>query len=102
LLDKHGLPAGKAWASLLRATVEKQRANRSRAERHLSSALDAFDTAEMKLYREGTRYCLGELSSNGHGADLKARASAFMSEQEIANPRRMVHMLAAGFLDARD
>ncbi len=98
-LERHGLPAGRAWASLVRATIEKQRSNQSEARRHLSSALDAFDAAEMKLYREGTRYCLGEISGNGHGSGLQVRACAFMSEQEIIKPRRMVHMLVAGFLD---
>ena len=98
LLEKHGLPAGRAWASLVRATLAKQRSNPEEARRHLGSALEGFEASEMKLYREGTRYCLGELANRGD-SEQREQSTAFMSEQEIVNPRRMVHMLVAGFLD---
>jgi hypothetical protein len=96
VLDKHGLDCGRAWALLLRAAVELLAENRAAALAHLRSAVDAFDRCEMKLYREGARWCLGNLLGPASGTELVREAENWMTGQGILNPAAMARMLAPG------
>jgi tetratricopeptide (TPR) repeat protein len=95
-LNEHGLGCGRAWASLLRASVSRLEKEDSAAVSHLRQAIEQFDECEMRLYREAARYCLGNLLGSREGMELVQQAERWMNGQGIVNPAATVRMIAPG------
>jgi serine/threonine protein kinase/tetratricopeptide (TPR) repeat protein len=98
-LERHQLPCGTGWALLLKAALDRLGGRRHAAMEHLSRSIRAFEHAQMALYREAARYCLGRLRADAHGAALMREAEAWMRDQGVVNPLRMTGMLAPALLD---
>jgi hypothetical protein len=91
-----------AWsdplARMVRAALASLRADRAAAAAGLSDAMTGFERSGMALYAAAARWRLGQFS----GGDRIAKASEWMTKQDIRNPARMVAMLAPGFPDAEE
>jgi hypothetical protein len=95
-IAKHGLPPCIAWAGYLKGLVAVQTERRQEARAHFEQAVAEFDACEMALYREAARASLGVLLGGAAGADMLALARAFLREQEVVAPARLLEMLAPG------
>ncbi len=67
------------------------------AEQGLRRAADGFTAADMHLAAAAARWRRGELAGGDEGRSQVAEAEAWMRDQEIRRPERMVAMLAPGF-----
>jgi hypothetical protein len=84
-------------AALVEAGIAATNGDVTLAREHLSSAVEGFERAEMKLYVAGAQRQLGGLRGGDEGAKLIAKADAFMTGEGIARPERFAAMLAPGF-----
>ena len=96
-MEKVEMSWSKPFATLIRAAVAHQRAEREHAATLLSQAMAGFENADMRLYAAAARHRLGELLGDDRGGQLVAEAEAWMVEQRIKNPEAMTRMLAPGF-----
>jgi hypothetical protein len=81
------------FAAALRAALTDDASER---RRELTTALEGFEAASMKLYAEAFRDRLGAHIGGSEGSALQATAAAWFASQQIRNPARMVAMLAPG------
>lgn len=95
-IAKHGLVPCQAWAGYLRGLVAARRAQPSEARARFERAIADFDACEMALYREAARACLGLLLGGAVGKELLARARAYLDDQDVVAPARLLEMLAPG------
>jgi tetratricopeptide (TPR) repeat protein len=90
-----------AWATplarLVRAGVAAVRGETSEAAALAERAAIAFDAADMKLYAAAARHRRGALLGGSDGQALVAASEAFLVEQQVQAPARMLAMLAPGF-----
>ena len=91
------LPWASPLASLVAAAVAHSRGDKEAAASNLSTAIDGFDFAEMGLYAAAARARRAGLVSADEGKQLRADADAWMSRENVRNPRAMIEMLAPGF-----
>lgn len=100
-MERHGLAGSAGWSLLLRAAVARLELRQREASDHLREALVVFDAAEMLLYREATRFCLGALTGGEDGAAQVRQASTWMRDRGIVDPARMLRVLTPGLVAAR-
>jgi hypothetical protein len=96
-IEKENMAWAKPLASLLRAAIAYQRAEKSEAATLLSESLRGFERAEMRLYAAAARRRLGEILGEDKGRQLVKEADVWMVRQRIKNPEAMMRMLAPGF-----
>ncbi|HEX5101130.1 MAG TPA: protein kinase [Polyangiaceae bacterium] len=94
-IASHGLDSGKGYAGLLHAALANVAGDKASALEQLRLAIEAFERAEMQLFREVARYATGLLRGKDGAADI-AEAEGFMTEQGIVVPVSMVRSLAPG------
>ncbi|MDH5676388.1 MAG: AAA family ATPase [Myxococcales bacterium] len=86
-----------AMADLIAAAVQRQRGRAPHAQQLLQAALARFDDEDMAMYAAATRIRLGELLGGAAGRTLIAEGHERMTAERVANPQRMLSMLAPGF-----
>jgi hypothetical protein len=96
-LEREGIDYGTALARLVRATVAWRRGQRERALVLLSESEILLDAGDMELIAACARWQHGRLLGGDEGAQLTARALAYMQGEGVAEPDRMVALLAPGF-----
>ncbi len=92
-------PDAIAYSNLILAGVANCYGNEERAVELLKSAHAGFQAVEMALHAAAARRRLGQLLGGDEGRALVASADAWMTNQQIRNPSRMVAVLAPGFRD---
>ena len=85
-----------ALADLLDAGASTLRGDTARAIDRLKRSEALFDHADMALHAAAARRRRGELIGGAEGEQLIEAADAWMRQQHIASPERMVAMLAPG------
>jgi len=96
-MEKVNMSWSKPFATLVLATVARQRGQVAQATALLKEAAQVFEEADMHLYAAATRRRLGENLGGEQGQQLIAEADAWMMKQTIKNPEAMTRMLAPGF-----
>ncbi len=66
---------------------------------HLRSAEQGFRTVDMALHAAAARWRAGQLTGGAEGKELIEGAIAYMEDQGVKRPRKMLALLAPGFLD---
>jgi serine/threonine protein kinase len=97
-MKRHGLASGGGFSLLLEAALAKAKGDKREATVRLESAVQMFAGANMQLFREVARYCLGCLQSNTTGREQVARAEGWMRAQEIVEIEKLVTCLAPGLI----
>ena len=102
-LRKADHQTGVAMGAALAAGVHWLASPRDREStfRELERAVETAEAAGAALLAEVGRYWLGELLGDARGAELRARASAWLTEQGVQDPVRLAFMIVPGFR-ARD
>ncbi|MEO8184332.1 MAG: protein kinase [Deltaproteobacteria bacterium] len=95
----HGFAGSLGWGLLLRAAVARLENCERDALDQLRQALTVFEQAEMLLYREATRFCLGSLCGGDEGAAQVRQAEAWMRARGIVNPAHMLRVLTPGLVE---
>lgn len=93
-LQREGLGWATASSLLIRGQAAMLRGQTSTALEHLGCAAATFDEQEMSLHAAVTRYRLGQYRADEQGVSEVQGAEAFMREQGVVRPDRMVAMLA--------
>jgi hypothetical protein len=87
----------RTYSLLLRSAVAHQRGEKALAEQTLQATIRQAEEADLPQCASAARYRLGQLSGEDSGARLLGEARAWMREQEIRCPERMVEVWAPGF-----
>ena len=95
-LARERTPWSIPMSRLVDATVAHLEGRDERAAAHLTSALEAFEEADMHLYAAVVRRRLAALIGGDRGRALRRDAEAWMIEQEIRNPAAMSRLVAPG------
>ncbi len=66
---------------------------------HLRAAEQGFRTVDMALHAAAARWRAGQLAGGAEGKELIEGAIAYMEDQGVKQPRKMLMMLAPGFPD---
>jgi hypothetical protein len=82
-----------ALAQLMEAPLRLREGDREAAERLLSAALDCFTANHAAHMSAACGYRLGQLIGGAQGQELTAGAMAWMKEQNVASPERMLALL---------
>ena len=98
-LDAEGAIWARAQASLARAGIASVRRDPGAALQHLTAAEAAFAEAGMAHYHAAAGWRRGALLGGEAGEALRSRARAWMDEQGIRNPKRLMDTLAPGAWD---
>ncbi len=96
-LERERMPYADPSVQLIRATIAFHRGQVAEAVALLESAAAGFETVDMLLYAAAVRWQLGKLRGGERGHSLIQNAKAFMTDQGIRNPPRMVYAYAPGF-----
>ena len=83
--------------ALLEAAIATQSGKLERAVAQLRAAVQGFDDNGMRLYAAAARHRLGTVLGGDEGKALHAGVEAWMAEEEVADPAKMIAMLAPGF-----
>jgi hypothetical protein len=90
-----------AWANglagVLEAGVAACRKDTERARAILRETITTFEQVGMSLYAAAARRRLGTLLGNDEGRRLVEQADAWMAQQSIRNPARIMALYAPGF-----
>jgi tetratricopeptide (TPR) repeat protein len=97
-MSGHGLASAQGFAALLDAGLARVAADEPATLLALHTAGVMFERARMRLFREVVRFATGELVNDETGREERERAAAWMLNQGIVAPRRMVATLAPGLL----
>jgi len=95
-LERTDTPDSPSLGLLARAGVARLREDRAAARALVEQAIAGFDAAGMRLHAASARARLGALRGDADGAVLAEASSAYMREQRVADPVRMVDMIAPG------
>jgi hypothetical protein len=90
-------PWTRGWVELLAAGIAAGRGDDDGAAAWAREAAARCEATGMRLYAAAARRRLGELLRGDEGGRLVANADAWMAEQGIRDPRRMMMVLAPGF-----
>jgi len=90
-------PYSAAMADLILASIEGTRGRVTEAVALLQAALAAFDARGMQLYREASRWRLGQQLGDEEGRSLVAAAETWAKGEGVKNPSRMLALIAPGF-----
>src|SRR5262249_53914429 len=93
-LAKEEQPYAQAFSRALAASVALSRGRPDRAPVPYAEAATAFDALDMGLHVASMRWRQGEVVQGDEGRALVDGADAWMREQGIVRPDRMVAMLA--------
>jgi hypothetical protein len=96
-LGKERMDYADAFSHLLHAGVASQRGDREQAARHLAAAIPAASATDMHVCVAAAKWRLGELLGGDEGAALLAEARRWMKQEAVANPERMLEVVAPGF-----
>jgi hypothetical protein len=91
------VPWGECFGAILSFGVRIRQGDTSRALESLHLAESRATSKGMLLHRAVVRYRRGELVGGDEGRALRDDAMAFMIEQKIRSPERMLEMLLPGF-----
>lgn len=90
-----------AWAApvaaLVGAAIAHRRGDDRAAIATLRAAIAGFDEVDMALHAMCARWQLGRLVGGDDGAEIERQAAAWMAEQEVVAPERIVALFAPGF-----
>jgi serine/threonine protein kinase/tetratricopeptide (TPR) repeat protein len=86
-----------AFAQSLLAGIHHIDGDLDAAVKQLRLAIPALDQVDMALFAMPLRRRLGELLGGDEGAALCAQADAWLAGEGVANPARMMAMLAPGY-----
>jgi hypothetical protein len=100
-IEKAAMAWSDPFAELVRASVAALRGDRDGAIRSLSSAETGFEATDAGLYAACARARRGQLVGGPEGEKLSSEAAAWMTEQRIARPERMLDVLAPGRWDGK-
>jgi tetratricopeptide (TPR) repeat protein len=95
-MKKHGLDSATGFALLLDAGLAQSAGKSQEAARALTSAVAAFERADMRMYREAARYCLGHVLDSRVGRAQLEIAERWMGGQGVVEPQKLVATLAPG------
>jgi hypothetical protein len=84
-------------AELIQAACAHARGDRARAVTLLRRAAAGFDGANMALHATVARSRLAALVGGGEGDSLSSDAAAWMAQEGVVAPERMIAMMAPGF-----
>jgi hypothetical protein len=98
-LEAEGATYARGKASLARAGIASVRRDVGAALEHLAAAEAAFAEAGMAHYHAAAGWRRGALLGGDAGDALRLRARAWMDEQGIRNPKRLMDTLAPGAWD---
>lgn len=96
-LRGEAVPYARNYATLLDAAIAAQENELAAARRLLDAAAAGFADDDQPLYAAGARWRLGELRSGASGRALTDDAARSMRELGVAEPARMIEVLAPGF-----
>jgi hypothetical protein len=96
-LSRVPAPFAPAFADVLRGAIAAQQGDTETAVAALRTAESVADQLDMALWRESIRYRLGDLLGGDEGAALIRGAMAWMTQEGISRPERMIEVLAPGF-----
>jgi eukaryotic-like serine/threonine-protein kinase len=96
-IAKHDVGYAQTYGALLLAAVAHQRGEAFEETRALEHAVRAADAAELGQYAAAARFRLGQRIGGAAGQTLLAEARAWMQQQEIREPERMLEVWAPGF-----
>jgi hypothetical protein len=82
---------------VLRAAIAHQRGKRREAIGALRIAVAGFDEVDMALHAACSRWQLGRLVGGDDGKEIESEAAAWMEDQEVVAPERIVALFAPGF-----
>jgi tetratricopeptide (TPR) repeat protein len=100
-MSGHGLASARGFAALLEAGLARVAGDDEAALLSLHAAGVMFERARMRLFREVVRYVTGHLVDDETGREERDRAAAWMRDQGILVPERMVATLAPGLLGSQ-
>jgi eukaryotic-like serine/threonine-protein kinase len=90
-----------AWSdplcALLRAGIANVLGELDTAVHNLEVATAGLEAADMALYGAAAHYRAGQLDGGDRGSALMSAAVGWFERQGVANPKRMIAMLAPGF-----
>jgi hypothetical protein len=92
-LARLDLSTAPALAQLLEVPLRLREGDQQAAERLLSAALDGFTAHHAAHMAAACHYRLGQLIGGARGQELTASAMAWMKEQNVASPARMLALL---------
>ncbi|MFI5301260.1 MAG: AAA family ATPase, partial [Polyangiales bacterium] len=92
-LRRESFPCARAMSESLAASLAYFDGHRDEALRLYASAATLFEAQSMALYAAACRYRQGQLLGGEAGGALVEKAEAFMRQETIKNPARMVDML---------
>jgi hypothetical protein len=95
-LERTDTPYSPSLGLLARAGVARMRDDCATAKVLLEQAIAGFDAAGMRLHAASARARLGAFRGDVDGSALAEASSAYMREQRVADPVRMVEMVAPG------
>jgi hypothetical protein len=96
-IERERMEWSRPVAELLRAACASAAGERAQAVSLLRRAVAGFDQASMGLHATVARARLAELVGGVEGEEQAARAAAWMKQEGVVAPARMVAMLAPGF-----
>jgi len=95
-LERDGAPWGRAQAALARAGIESVRGRRQEALALATSAQVELERAALGQYAAAARWRRGALLGGAEGAAHVEAARAALADEGVADPGRMVDLLAPG------
>lgn len=95
-IEGEAMPWSDPLAEMIRASVAALRGDAQAAVGLLASAETGFEGADEYLHAAAARARRGELLGGNGGERLRAEAEAWMSKERIANPARLLRVLAPG------
>jgi hypothetical protein len=95
-LDKEQVPWSIGFAKVLRAGAANLSHERDDVQRLLREAIDVFSSAQLVLYANVARRCLGLLVGGDEGRQLVGDAEAWMTTEGIRVPDAVCTMFAPG------
>lgn len=95
-LEREGAAWASLFATLIRASAAGLRGDRQSSVGELERAQQIAAQADMRLHGAAVSYALGRCVGDDRGAQLCSAAIAWMREQKIVAPERVVNMLIPG------
>jgi hypothetical protein len=99
-MKRHGLDSALGFGLLLDSGLAASAGKTNGAVRLLEQAISAFDRADMRLYRETARYCLGKVLPSSSGREQLGQAERWMATEGVVAPKKLAAALAPGILDS--
>jgi hypothetical protein len=82
-MKRHGLHSARGFGLLLDSGLAASAGKTNSAVSLLEQAVSAFDQADMRLYRETARYCLGKVLQSSSGSEQLGRAERWMAAEGV-------------------